>query len=65
MQIPTVNEIIKVCNRKGIDAWGQARAVRAFLEQARKDEVSPDDLFDAANDVEKVLTWMNREDMLV
>ena len=64
MRIPSVHEIMKVCNRKGNKAWEQARAVKAFLEQAQKDEVSPDDIFDAAQDLEKVLTWMNREDML-
>lgn len=65
MRTPSVHEIMKVCNRKGNDAWNQARAVRAFIEQARKDSISPDDLFDAAQDLEKVLVWMNREDMLV
>lgn len=64
MQLPTINEVRQVCDRNGKDAWGQARAVRAFIEQARKDSISPDDLFDAAQDLEKVLTWMNREGML-
>lgn len=63
MQIPSIEKIKDICNRTGKQSMKQARIIRAFLEALEAEDLSIEDAFDTAQDVERVVQYMHSEEL--
>jgi len=63
MQIPSIEKIKAICNRTGKQSMKQARIIRAFLEALEAEDLSTEDAFDTAQDVERVVQYMHSEEL--